>query len=118
MKAIITREKQRASEGTWCPGGGIELACLYHIFMQKRLTKNTSVKNWKTKKKKKTNILNETFNLPFFVSLPKKKAYLRCGHKHEWDYLQIKKIVENKQQSISGWAYLRRNMVYYHNFLK
>ena len=53
MKAIITREKQRASEGTWCPGGGIELACLYHIFMQKRLIKNTSVKNWKTKKKKK-----------------------------------------------------------------
>ena len=117
MKAIITREKQRVSECTWGPGDGIELACLYNISMQKRLIKNTSVKNWKTKKKK-TNILNESFNLPFFVSLPKKKTYLRCGHKHEWGYLQIKKIVENKQQSISGWAYLRRNMVYYHNFLK
>lgn len=32
MKAIITGKKQRAPEDTWGPGGGIELACIYHIY--------------------------------------------------------------------------------------
>ena len=46
----MTGEKQRAPEGTWVPGGGIELPCIYHIYEAKTL-KNTSVKNQKTKKK-------------------------------------------------------------------
>ena len=52
MKAVITGEKRRASEGTWISGGGMELPCIYHIYAPKT-PKNTSVKNYKTKKKSK-----------------------------------------------------------------
>ena len=35
MKAVITGEKRRAPEGTWVPGGGIELPCIYYIYAAK-----------------------------------------------------------------------------------
>ena len=35
MKAVITGEKRRAPEGTWGPGGGVELPCIYYVYAAK-----------------------------------------------------------------------------------
>ena len=32
MEAVINGEKRRVPEGTWVPGGGIELPCTYSIY--------------------------------------------------------------------------------------
>ena len=40
MKAVITGEKRRAPEGTWVPGGGVELPCIYYVYAAKIHKKN------------------------------------------------------------------------------
>ena len=52
VKAIITRDKQRAREGTWVPGGGIELLCIYHIYAAKTHKKYIREKLKKKNKEK------------------------------------------------------------------
>ena len=39
MKAIITRDVQRARKGTCVRGGGIELPCIYYIYAAKTYKK-------------------------------------------------------------------------------
>jgi len=48
IEAIITGEKRHALEGTWVPGGGIELPCTYYIYAAK-IHKNYICKNIKEK---------------------------------------------------------------------
>ena len=72
MKAVITGGKRRAPEGTWVPGGGIELPCTYYIYAAKT-HKNFSV----TKLKKQKKISSETKHSLFSISPFPRCAYLR-----------------------------------------
>ena len=51
VKALITRNKRRAREATWFPGGGIELPYIYHIYAAKTHKKYVCEKLKKQRKK-------------------------------------------------------------------
>ena len=69
MKAVITGGKRRAPEGTWIPGGGIELPCTY-IYAAKT-HKTISVTKLKNQKK----ISSETKHSLFSIS-----PFPRCSY--------------------------------------
>ena len=72
MKAVITGGKRRAPEGTWVPGGGIELPCTYYIYAAK--THKNYIRN---KIKEAEKISSETKHSLFSISPFPRCAYLR-----------------------------------------